>query len=185
MKTSILRSLKNVTGNMRKTARELAIDAGISAFSEKDSFPSVRKTVRKLIAEGAPIGSDGSGFYMITEHDELEDVLEMLQSRCDALQQRIVGITNAYTDMRDARHLDDFYPVKDRCRFFVIYIAETSKIPYQAVWTMAYRKLQKQIKIDLVNLPAWYRGSVINYVSIQGYLKELYDVFLQLEKELI
>ena len=179
MKNVIENLLKHVTGSERITARMLADMSGI--LPSHQTIPRVRKIIRKMIAEGTPVGSDATGFFMITEHDELEDVLEGLQMRCDALQERIVDITKAYTKVRDSLHLNMDLDIKDRCRYFVIYIAETSKIPYQAVWTMAYRKLQKRTGVDLVNLPLWYQGSVLNYVTTQGLIDQLYEVLSTLE----
>ena len=162
---------------------------GIASYMNKrighDTVPAVRNIIRELINEGCPIGSDRHGYFLITNRDELEDTLEGLQSRCDAIQARIVGITNAYTTIVNSRHLNTDYCMKDRCRFYVIYIAETSSIPYQAVWTMAYRKLQKGTGVDLVNLPSWYQGSVLNYVENQGLTSDLYFELSKLEGVLI
>jgi len=183
MKQDVQRVLLSVVGHERLTAKEIAFHAGIT--NTHDTAPAVRKHIRNLIADGSPIGSDGSGFYMITEREEYEDVLEGLQSRCDAIQKRIVDITGAYNAMRDSRHTDVNLDIKDRCRYFVIYIAETANIPYQAVWTMAYRKLQKLTKVDLCTLPDWYQGSILNYVVNKGMAKDLYSVLQELEGVLL
>jgi hypothetical protein len=183
MKANVQVTLANVVGVNRVTARE--ISRGIGRYETHESAPAVRKVIRELIAEGAPIGSDVNGYYMITEREEFEDVLESLQSRCDAIQSRIVDITGAYNAMRDSRHTDTTLDIKDRCRYFVIYIAETANIPYQAVWTMAYRKLQKLTKVDLVTLPSWYQGSILNYVVNKNMANDLYSVLEGLEGVLL
>ena len=183
MKQLIQEALLEVVGDDRITAWQLAVAAGINITH--GTAPRVRKTIRDLIAEGTPIGSDHLGFYMITEREEYEDVLEGLQSRCDALQGRIADVTKAYNAMRDSRHTDTTIDIKDRCRYFVIYIAETAAIPYQAVWTMAYRKLQKLTGVDLVKLPDWYQGSVLNYVVNKGMANDLYSVLHGLEGVLL
>jgi hypothetical protein len=67
----------------------------------------------------------------------------------------------------------------------VVHIAETTNIPYQAVWTMAYRKLQKLTGLDLVNLPEWYKGSVLNFVVNRGLATNLYAVLYELEGVLV
>ena len=182
MKALVLEGIR-ISSEDRITALELANFSGIRVTH--DTAPKVRSYIRELIAEGNPIGSDTRGYYIITERDELEDVLESLQSRCDAIQERITNITNAYAGVRASRHLDLGLHVKDRCRYYVIHIAETTGIPYQAVWTMAYRKLQKLTGLDLVNLPEWYKGSVLNYVVNNGIDNELYAVLHGLEGVLV
>lgn len=182
MKETVLRSLVGVVGHKRITARDIAV---MSGTTDSNTYPSVRKVIRDLIADGTPIGSDHGGFYMITEREEYEDVLEGLQARCDGIQQRIRDITSAYIMLRGSRHVDNSIDIKDRIRFYVIFIAETATIPYQSVWTMAYRKLQKQTKVDLVNLPDWYSGSVLNYVVNKGMAQDLYDVLEGLELVLL
>ena len=183
MKHEVKKVLAGVVGANRKTAVQLSFEVGFAPTHE--TAPMIRKVIRDLISEGTPIGSDHLGFYTITEREEYEDVLEGLQSRCDALQGRITDVTKAYNTMRDSRHLDTGLDVKDRCRFFVIYIAETAAIPYQAVWTMAYRKLQKLTGVDLVRLPEWYQGSILNYVVNKGMAKDLYSVLEGLEGVLL
>ena len=183
MKEMIKYSLQNTLGERRMTAIDLA---NYSAHKiSHQTAPAVRNVVRLLIEDGCPIGSDQRGYFWITEREQLEDTLEGLQSRCDAIQGRIVGITKAYNDARDNLHRNTDIPYKDRCRYFVIYIAETTNIPYQAVWSMAYRKLQKLTGIDLVNLPEWYQGSILNYVNNQGIANQLYAVLSGLEMVLV
>jgi hypothetical protein len=183
LKLNIKIVLKSATGDSRWTATELAGFMEIKPSHQ--TVPAIRKIVRELIEEGSPIGSDSQGFFTITKRDQLEDVLEGLQSRCDAIQSRITAITKAYNGVMNSRHTDASLSLKDRCRYFVIYIAETAGLPYQAVWTMAYRKLQKITGVDLVNLPAWYQGSVLNYCVNQGITDELYSVLINLEGGLI
>lgn len=173
----------DVKRNYRVTAYELAEIAGMNISHA--TVPNVRAIIRELIDDGVPIGSDNEGYFMITERAQLEDVLGNLQSRCDAIQKRIVGITKAYNGVMNNRHTDEGLSMKDRCRYYVIYIAETSGIPYQAIWTMAYRKLQKITGVDLVNLPAWYQGSVLNYCVNKELVAGLYTVLVDLERSLI
>jgi hypothetical protein len=141
--------------------------------------------IRELIDEGQPIGSCQAGYFRINTRGELEDYLESLQARCDGIQSRINDVTDAYMSEINSRHTNPGIPMKDRCRFYVVYIAETCKIPYQAVWTMAYRKLQKLTGLNLVNLPSWYRGSVLNFVSQNDLMNHLYQVLTDLEEVLI
>ncbi len=183
MKEKVQVTLSRVVSPNRVTAWELA--RGMGLYPSHSTAPNVRKAIRELIADGCPIGSDNSGYYTITEREEYEDVLEGLQSRCDAIQERIVDTTKAYNMMRDSRHTDITVDIKDRCRYFVIYIAETANIPYQAVWTMAYRKLQKLTGVNLVTLPKWYQGSVLNYVVNKNMAKDLYSVLEGLEGVLL
>jgi len=183
MRETVKVIINQMTGNRRLTAKQIATCCNFHI--SHDTVPNIRHIIRELITEGMPIGSDNHGYFLISDRDELEDTLEGLQSRCDAIQARIVGITNAYTTIVNSRHLNTDYCMKDRCRFYVIYIAETSSIPYQAVWTMAYRKLQKGTGVDLVNLPSWYQGSVLNYVENQGLTSDLYFELSKLEGVLI
>ena len=165
------------------TARLIANFLGM--HNDYETKPQVRKLIRELISEGCPIGSNNTGYFWIKNRIQLEDCLEDLQSRCDALQKRIVDITYSYKMERASLHLDTHLFIKDRCRYFVIYIAEAAGIPYQAVWTMAYRKLQKLTGVDLVNLPAWYEGSVLNYCGNKNITWQLYAVLEHLERGLI
>jgi hypothetical protein len=182
MKEAILNEITDYPGD-RITALQLANYAGISVSHE--TAPRVRSFIRELIADGNPIGSDNRGYFIITERAELEDTLESLQSRCDAIQNRINNITAAYSAVRANRYKDTTLDIKDRCRYYVVHIAETTNIPYQAVWTMAYRKLQKITGVDLVNLPEWYKGSVLNFVVNRGLADELYTVLYVLEGALV
>ncbi len=183
MKEKVLRSLIGIVGEKRMTACEINYE--VKGRYSGATHTTVRKAIRDLIADGTPIGSDQGGFYLITEREEYEDVLEGLQARCDAIQQRIADITTAYTMLRASRHADVTVDIKDRCRFYVNHIAETTNIPYQAVYVLAYRKLQKITKIDLVTLPDWYQGSVLNFVVNKGHGKTLYSVLEELEKGLV
>lgn len=182
-KDIIKKKLAGVVGDNRLTA--LALTRIVGEKPVHETAPAVRRIIRDLIAEGTPIGSDNYGYYMITEREEFEDVLEGLQARCDAIQERIADITTAYTALRSSRHHDTNIDIKDRCRFYVIHIAESANIPYQAVWTMAYRKLQKLTGVNLVVLPDWYNGSVLNYVVNQGLVLSLYKVLYELEGVLL
>lgn len=183
IKDEIKYAIQNTTGEDRITAGELAVHADHKVYHQ--TAPAIRAAVRRLIDEGIPIGSDQCGYFLITEHEQLEDTLEGLQSRCDALQGRITAITKAYHQVVNSRHKDKNLSYKDRCRFYVIYLAETACLPYQAVWAMAYRKLQKLTGIDLVNLPKWYQGSILNYVTNQGIENQLYAVLSGLERVLV
>jgi len=167
----------------RMTAKELAECAG--TIPKHDTVPKVRAAIRGLIKKGMPIGSDSRGYFLITNQEEFENTLGSLQSRCDALQERIIDITKSYHAIRNNRHMDTDLLLKDRCRYYVIYLAETTCIPYQAVWSMAYRKLQRATGIDLVNLPEWYQGSTLNYISNIRLEDKLYAVLSELERVLV
>jgi len=157
----------------------------IDRIPTHDTVPTVRKVIRELIKDGCPIGSNREGYFLIRNREELESALESLQSRCDKIQERITNIINAYHKCMHSRHLNLNYHLKDRCRFYVIYLAESTGIPYRAIWTMAYRRLQKETGVDLVNLPAWYKGSVLNYCKNNNILHELYSVLYAMEGDLI
>jgi hypothetical protein len=165
------------------TVKEIADELGVKL--RHDTGSEIRILIRELIADGEPIGSGHDGYYRITCKEELDDYLESLQGRIDAIQDRIVDVSNAYTSEMDDRHLNTRIPIKDRCRYFAIFLAEKLNLPYQAVYTMAYRKLSKETGVDLVNLPKHYRGSVLNYISNRGMGAELYDVLAILESALV
>lgn len=150
-----------------------------------DTAPNIRKAIRELIEGGCPIGANTCGYFWLENKAMLEDYLENLQSRCDAIQERIVNVTRAYEGVRNRRHLDMSLPQKDRCRHYVIYIAETASIPYQAVWRLAYTKVSRVTKTDLVNLPSWYKGSTLNYCANKGYLEYLFMALEDLEKGIL
>lgn len=94
---------------------------------------------------------------------------------------RMHKVTRAYEAERNARHTDISIPVKDRCRYYVVYLAESCGIPYQAVYAMAYRYLYKKHGIDTVKLPAHYRGSVLNFLDNKGLCGMLYNTLSDLE----
>lgn len=150
-----------------------------------DTCPMIRKLIRELIEDGEPIASCKEGYYRISTKVELDDYLESLQSRCDGIHERIVNVTNAYTSELNSRHLNARIPMKDRCRYYAIYLAETLHLPYQALYAMAYRKVSKITGLDLANLPSHYRGSVLNYISNNNSLGVLYDVLEELEEVLV
>jgi len=183
LKNKVAEIVETIIFDYPMTAKEIA--EGLGVFSRHDTIPEVRKAIRQLIKDGCPIGSNGLGYYWIHSRPELEDALEGLQARCDAIQERITDITKSYNKEMNSRHLDTSLLVKDRCRFFVIYIAETARLPYQAVWSMAYRKLQKLTGVDLVNLPSWYQGSVLNYCVNRNITQSLYHSLERIERSLI
>jgi hypothetical protein len=146
---------------------------------------NIRKAIRELIRGGCPIGSCTSGYFWINSRRDLDDYLENIQGRIDAMQERISDIVRGYEFARNTRHTDPNLSYKDRCRYFVIYLAETACIPYQAVWSIAYRKFSKVTKVDTVNLPSWYQGSVLNYINSQGMTPTLYGILQELETMLV
>lgn len=165
------------------TVKDLA--AALGTHSSHDTVPHVRQLIRDLIKQGCPIASCQHGYFWISNRDELEDYREVLQGRIDAMANRLAHVTKAYEQERNARHRRADLPLKDRCRHYVIYLAETMTIPYQAVWSMAYRKFSKTTKIDTVNLPEHYTGSVLNYINNLGRCNDLYGVLKEIEEVLI
>lgn len=147
-----------------------------------DTAPGVRVAIRELIEDGVPVGANAKGYFLIKDKHILDDYLESLQSRCDAIQKRIANVTSAYNSVRNSRHLDKSYSLKDRCRMYVIYLAESAGIPYQAIWSLAYRRFEKTTGISTTNLPDWYNGSVLNFINNKGKALELYACLCKLEE---
>jgi len=58
------------------------------------SLPAVRKLVRELITDGICIGSCNKGFYLITNHAEVVEAINVLRKRRDALNKRIMELTS-------------------------------------------------------------------------------------------
>lgn len=165
------------------TVKELAMMLGIDMAHE--TGPKIRKAIRELVFDGYPIASCGNGYYRIRRRVELDEYVTDLQIRVDSIVSRMHAVTQAYQHERDSRHTDPNISVKDRCRYFVIYLAETCKVPYQAVYAMAYRRLGKIHGIDTVNLPAHYQGSVLNYLDNYGYCNQLFTILQDLEEVLV
>ncbi len=56
---------------------------------------AIRKEVNKLRTEGNPIASDANGYYIATTPEELTATIRNLESRRNAMNRAIEGLTEA------------------------------------------------------------------------------------------
>ena len=182
LKDSIKSALKSNLGIIL-SVKDLAVICDHRLGHE--SGPGIRDAIRTLINEGCPIGARSTGYYWITTKTQLEEYTGSLQARCDAISKRIGAVVKAYKGERNSRHLNSDLSLRSRCMAYVVYLAEESGIPYQAVWALAYRKLTKLTGVDTCTLPSWYRGSILNYLINRGLGAALYECLDELEETLL
>lgn len=88
MKNRVIDVLKNHFGRENAiTTREIA--RKVHSSERHDTQPAVRKAIREAILDsGLPVASDGSGYYLIRDFDEMTNYLEDLESRARAIRAR-------------------------------------------------------------------------------------------------
>lgn len=75
------------------SSREINEQLGIDSIG---SFPNIRSVMRKLVLEEElPVASNSKGYYLIQDDQELEEYVESLESRAEAINKRKLGVQRA------------------------------------------------------------------------------------------
>jgi hypothetical protein len=71
----------------------------LNVFSVSDtSQPYVRSIIKDLIKKGYPIASDGTGYWIIKNEEQLHDYVNSLEKRIKGIKKRIVWVKKAFNN---------------------------------------------------------------------------------------
>ena len=94
IETAVRVLLSHTGADSPVTSRELSEELG--GMDTLDSTPNTRELIRYLVAvEGYPIAAGSTGYYMLSDEDELLEYLSSLQNRIQGIQQRQQNVIDA------------------------------------------------------------------------------------------
>jgi len=83
----------------KKTSNEIQQATGLPAGGNTNEF--IREVIRKLIYNGALIGSDNGGYWIIQNKNELEAVVNGLNSRAKEIQERANALQGNWENINE------------------------------------------------------------------------------------